>query len=42
MKDMEKALEFNKDPKRETKLYYILSLAYRDMGKPFRACMKLD
>jgi len=40
--DMEKAVKFNEEKKRETKLFYIHSLALKGMGKYFHAMMWLD
>lgn len=39
---MEKAVKFNEEKKRETKLFYIHSLALKGMGKYFHAMMWLD
>ena len=42
MLDMQEAIKFNKDKSRKPKLYYILSLSYKGMGKYFHALMWLD
>ena len=39
---MEKAVKFNEEKKRETKLFYIHSLSLKGMGKYFHAMMWLD